>query len=416
MAEPDHPSALPGETLLLEYRVKSTLGADGFGITYLAYDTVLNKSVAIKEYFPFGLVVRAPDGSVIPASDAEANYQKGLAQFLVEARALARFTHPNIVAVDRCFEANGTAYMLREYEKGESLADRFASARPSESTLKAILAPLLDGLEAVHEAGVLHRDIKPTSIFVRDDGSPVLLDFGTARLASRAAIQDIIPVLTPGYAPIEHYIRSGHQGPWSDIYSLAGVLFWAVTGQHPSDSLSRLRMDNVPKMLGAARAHYSATFLSAIQWGLGVEENYRPQSVAQWRRSVIHGVPAHVADSRAVEARPDATRKYVWVALGVLIFYLFVAGADIVKQRAEHQRMIKLTQKSSRPSVPNAGADAGSPQQAVPGPGGLTREEMVHNLPHLAAKFSEIDTDHSGRVTTEELQAYWRRTSPVPKK
>src|ERR1700704_3809925 len=159
MAQADTDHALPGETLLLEYRIKSVLRADGFGITYLARDTVLNKEVAIKEYFPSDLALRAPGGRVTPLSvNTESNYKKGLAQFLVEARALARFVHPNIVPVDRYFEANGTAYMLREYEKGESLAQRFARAPPpDEAALKAIFGPLLEGLEAVHDAGVLHR-------------------------------------------------------------------------------------------------------------------------------------------------------------------------------------------------------------------------------------------------------------------
>src|SRR5262249_15546244 len=163
------------------------------------------------------------------------------------------------------------------------LAQKFARGpRPDEAVLKAILGPLLSGLEAVHRAGVLHRDIKPVNVFIRDDGSPVLFDFGAARLASRDAIRDIIPILTPGYAPVEQYIRSGGQGPWSDIYSLAAVLFWAMIGEAPSDALSRLRMDSVPKMLNAARPRYSAGFIAAIQWGLAVEEEKRPQSVQQW--------------------------------------------------------------------------------------------------------------------------------------
>src|SRR5262245_37763932 len=125
MAQLDSAIPLPLESLLLEYRIKSVLGSDGFGITYLAQDTVLQKNVAIKEYFPADLALRAMDGTVLPRGrDTEPNYRKGLAQFLVEARALARFAHPNIVPVDRHFEANGTAYMLREYERGESLAHR----------------------------------------------------------------------------------------------------------------------------------------------------------------------------------------------------------------------------------------------------------------------------------------------------
>ena len=182
MAERDRQNP-PARAYCSSYRIKSVLGADGFGITYLATRPVLQKNVVIKEYFPSDLARRAPDGVVRPVSDdTEANFEKGLAQFVVEARTLARFVHPNIVRVDRHFEANGTAYMLREYEIGESLAQQFArTPQPDEATLKTILRPLLDGLAAVHEAGVLHRDIKPGNIFLRDEGSPVLLDFGAAR-------------------------------------------------------------------------------------------------------------------------------------------------------------------------------------------------------------------------------------------
>ena len=413
MAQPDNRNALRADTVLLEYRITSVLAADGFGITYLARDTVLQKNVVIKEYFPSDLAARSPDGGVTPVSaDTAPNCQKGLAQFLVDARTLSRFVHPNIVRVDRYFEANGTAYMLREYEKGESVAQLFArEPQPAEAALKQMLRPLLDGLEAVHRAGVLHRDIKPGNIFLRDEdeGSPVLIDFGAARLASRDAMQDIIPILTPGYAPVEQYIRSGRQGPWSDIYSLAGVLFWAVTGEHPQDALSRIRMDNVPKTLNAARMWYSAPFIEAIQWALMVEEDKRPRDVGEWRKALFREEPKR-ADARVVaRSESDSTRKYVWVALGVVIFYLFVEGADIVKQR-EQSRATDIStfrnreQQRMSPGNLRPAADDRS--------AGLSRDELASNLPHLVDRFSEIDADRNGRVTTEELQAYWKR---VPK-
>jgi serine/threonine protein kinase len=410
-----HPNALPTGRELLEYRIGSVLGEDGFGISYRAQDTILHREVAIKEYFPSDLALRAPDGNVAPVgAGTESNFRKGLTQFLVEARTLARFVHPNIGRVDRYFEANGTAYMLREYEKGESLSQKFARGpRPDEAALKAILAPLLDGLQAVHRAGVLHRDIKPGNVFVRDEGSPVLFDFGAARLASRDAIQDIIPILTPGYAPIEQYIRSSGQGPWSDIYSLAAVLFWAVTGEAPSDVLSRLRMDNVGRMLNAARPRYSAAFLAAIQWGLAIEEGKRPQSVQQWRGALLRGEQVHEGVASVPAPLADGTRKYVWMSLGVLIFFLFVAGADILQQRAEQQRATRLAAPSGDPSAGRAAGRAGASQRPAPSQAaGLTRDEFTQNLPHLAPRFLEIDIDKSGYVSTEELQSYLRRQNP----
>ncbi len=206
---------LPAKTMLLEYRIESILGAGGFGITYLARDTHLDKDVAIKEYLPLDLALRALDGSVVPVNtNAAFNYKSGLDQFLAEARTLARFTHPNIVRVSRYFEENGTAYMVMGYEEGTSL-NRFLRkvTRVDERDLKAMVEPLLEGLQEVHGAGFLHRDIKPSNIFLRADGTPVLLDFGTARLAIRDSLHDAFAILTPGYAPVELYVRTGQQGP-----------------------------------------------------------------------------------------------------------------------------------------------------------------------------------------------------------
>jgi len=180
-------NALQMGSMLLEYRLVSVLGAGGFGMTYLGWDTNLEKHVAIKEYLPTDLAVRALDGSVVPiTTEFKFNYQWGLERFILEARTLAKFSHPHIVRVMRFFEAHGTGYMVMDYEKGQSLNQILKSDRPpDEARLKGILMPLLDGLQAVHAAGFLHRDIKPANIFVRENGSPVLIDFGLARPLSR---------------------------------------------------------------------------------------------------------------------------------------------------------------------------------------------------------------------------------------
>jgi len=208
-------NALPLGSMLLEYRLESVLGSGGFGLTYLGYDTHLETKVAIKEYLPVELAVRAPDGCIVPVSSGtESNYTWGLDRFLQEARVLAKFTHPNIVSVARYFEANGTAYMVMNYESGLSLSQMLRRIpRPDEAMLTRILMPLLDGLHAVHEEGFLHRDIKPSNIFIRDTGVPVLLDFGAARLAVGGVTRTMTSILTPGYAPLEQYSKEGNQGP-----------------------------------------------------------------------------------------------------------------------------------------------------------------------------------------------------------
>jgi len=285
MAQTTHQNALPLNSMLMEYRLQSVLGAGGFGITYLAHDTNLQKDVAIKEYLPGAVAVRGSGGTVLPTtSGLEKDYRWGLDRFIQEARTLAKFSHPHIVRVNRFFEANGTGYMVMDYEAGEPLkAWLQRNPFPPEPALRAMLAPLLDGLEKVHAAGFLHRDIKPENIFIRKDGGSVLIDFGSARQAVGGATQTLTTIVSPGYAPFEQYTTSAEQGPWSDIYSLSGVLYFAITGQSPPDAITRMKSDALNQGLGAARMRYSGAFVDAVGWGLALEDGSRPRNIAQWR-------------------------------------------------------------------------------------------------------------------------------------
>lgn len=173
-------NALPDGYKLHWYEIHGILGRGGFGITYLALDTNLNHEVAIKEFLPTDLAMRASDSSIHPISDDHSDtFEWGLNRFITEAQTLAQFRHPNIVLVHSVFEANGTAYMVMEYEKGESLDQAYNLKRlTTEDELLAVLFPLMDGLQRIHKSGFVHRDIKPKNIYLRDDGRPVLLDFG----------------------------------------------------------------------------------------------------------------------------------------------------------------------------------------------------------------------------------------------
>jgi serine/threonine protein kinase/HAMP domain-containing protein len=295
----------PG-TRLHEYRIERVLGEGGFGVTYLATDSHLNAAVAIKEFLPQDIVFRSADGSVSPAaSEHVARYRQGLDAFLVEARTLASFRHRAIVRVVRFFEAHRTAYMVLEVEGGKPLRDWWPEHREiGEKALVELLLPLLDGLQAVHEAGFLHRDIKPDNIQVRgSDGSLVLLDFGSAGQTASVAPEGLV-VVTPGYAPIEQY-GLGEQGPWTDLYALGATLYWCVSGSKPPDAETR-KAD--PKAYGraveAGRDVFGDAFLKAIDWALATDPAKRPRSVAEWRQALM-------ADHPAALRRFEATRRRV---------------------------------------------------------------------------------------------------------
>jgi serine/threonine protein kinase len=276
------------------FQIESILGVGGFGITYLARDGNLKRSVAIKEFLPSDLSVRREDSTVEPVSENESEtFRWGLDRFLSEARTLARFQHPNIVGVHSVFEANNTAYMVMEYEQGSSFGAVLREPdNCREEKLRAVLMPLLDGLEKVHEAGFVHRDIKPNNLFVRKDGSPVVLDFGSARQALGVETRTLTSLVSPGYAPFEQYNanRDGDkQGPWTDIYALGATLYRAVTGKGPVDALTRagaILKGHKDVLIPAAVAggdRYSASFLRAIDRALAFQPEARPQTIGEWR-------------------------------------------------------------------------------------------------------------------------------------
>jgi serine/threonine protein kinase len=283
----DAAALMPGQTVF-EYRIDKMLGGGGFGITYLAQDINLQLPVAIKEYFPGELAVRAADLSVsVRSSENKGQFQWGLERFLDEARALASFRHPNIVRVLRYFKENGTAYIVMEYESGDPLK-RWLAKQPAldQQGLLKIIYPLMDGLEAVHKVNFLHRDIKPDNIYIRADGTPVLLDFGAARRVT--GNQDMTNIVSPGFAPFEQYHSKGHQGPWTDVYSLGAVMYWMTTGHKPMESASRVREDSMPKAADTASAVvFGAPLLRAIDWAMTPNENQRPQDVAALRQALL---------------------------------------------------------------------------------------------------------------------------------
>src|SRR5580704_2468979 len=261
----DHYFALTKGTKLFEFEIESVLGHGGFGITYKATDTLLQETVAIKEFLPNDLAIRVSDATVRAKSDvAQNDFQAGLRAFLDEARLIARIRHPIVVQVRRFFEQHGTGYLVLTYEEGQTLSKRLNAGPLSEAELRTVLFGLLDGLEAIHERAILHRDLKPSNVILRPDGMPVLIDFGAARDFKGRHSYSVTAIAAPGYSPPEQYGVGGRQGPWTDLYALGAIAYRCVTGETPADSLRRLRTDPLVPATKAAAGKYDVGILRAI--------------------------------------------------------------------------------------------------------------------------------------------------------
>jgi len=297
---------------LQDYTIESVLGTGGFGITYLALDNNLGTRVAIKEYFPRSLASRDAQNVVVPRTgEAGENYEWGRQQFLKEARALAQFKHNNIVRVLRFLELNGTAYMIMEFEAGLGLYEHIKkNGRPNERLLLQVFVPILNGLHAVHRTGLLHLDIKPDNIYLRDEGTPMLIDFGSARNVTRAISAGERIALTPAYAAIEQYPNQGKAGPWTDVYSIGASMYYCISGKEPIDAMSRQKavLAGQPDPLTAAvkleENGYSDYLRECIDWAMQIDPTRRPISAVQLQEGLMgKGVPGR---KQATEARNAA--------------------------------------------------------------------------------------------------------------
>ncbi|MEN8219898.1 MAG: serine/threonine protein kinase [Pseudomonadota bacterium] len=338
--------------MLNEYQIKSVLGKPGgFGITYLATDTHLHQSVAIKEYLPSDFAIREGVCTVfVKSSSDEESFQWGLKCFTDEARILAKFNHNNIVKVLRFFEANGTAYMVMEYQEGKSLVDYLKQRRITEKELLTIVLPLLNGLEEVHKVGLSHRDIKPSNIYIRSsDNSPVLLDFGSARYTIGRKTRSITSIVTPGYAPLEQYdTEMKNQGAWTDIYALGAVMYYAINGEAPPAATSRVNKDPMIPAVKLGKGHYNNRLLKSIDWALQLSQEDRPQTVALWRDKMLDHTPTTVYSAKPSFQSPWS---FINVASIAVILLLFATVAllfnknnsynnEIQKERMAHQSAV----------------------------------------------------------------------------
>ena len=289
---------LPDGIELAGYRIVKKIASGGFSIVYLAYDEH-NNPVAIKEYLPSSLSLRT-ENQLAPIISPEnvAAFRSGLKCFFEEGRALARILHPNVVRVLNFFRANDTVYMVMNYESGLSLQEHILRNREkgggmghrqivSERFIRKVFKQVMNGLREVHTNKLLHLDLKPANIYLRHDGTPILLDFGAARQTLTADVKKLFPMYTPGFAAPELYQKNAHMGPWTDVYSIGASIFACMAGSPPQAADQRVMNDKMKGAYKALRAVYSNEMIDLIELCLQLDPAERPQSVFALQKKLI---------------------------------------------------------------------------------------------------------------------------------
>ena len=278
---------LPLGTRLRDYEITGLIGEGAFSIVYLGWDPTLQRKVAIKEYFPSSIAMRADDSPAVATPDRHLDtFKAGLAGFVNEARLLARFDHPSLVKVYRFWEENGTAYMAMPYLEGPTLRTALGELDhvPGEAELRIWLKPVLDALTMLHGARTWHQNIGPDAILLTPVG-PVLLGFGAAAHAIESVRHTPAAALKPGFAAIEQYGSDAGttRGPYTDLYALAATVYAAITGGAPAPAADRLAQDRVRPLSVVAAGLYSEGFLAAIDGAMAIQPQQRPADHAEFR-------------------------------------------------------------------------------------------------------------------------------------
>ncbi len=280
-----------------KYIVGKVIGEGGFGITYIAYDLLLNNRVAIKEYFPSELVTRdtstgTQTSLTVLTGSKEEQYQKGMDRFVKEAANLAKFNNlSGIVSVKEFFYENNTAYMVMEYIDGITLSkymDDNGGKLPYTKVLE-LMTPVMNSLEKVHEAGIVHRDISPDNIMISTNGNMKLIDFGAARTVENDDAKSLTVILKHGYAPEEQYQPDGKQGPWTDIYALSATMYRMITGVVPQESTDRILSGDKVEAVRKINPEVPNKISNAIMHGLGIKSNNRISNISYYKHELENG-------------------------------------------------------------------------------------------------------------------------------
>lgn len=327
----------PGVILKERYKIEEVIGAGGFGITYRAWDPLLQSYVAIKEYYPSGLATRSADSSkvCVPVGREQREYHRGRIRFLKEAQDLARFqSEPNIVSIYDYLEENDTAYMVMEYLYGCTLKQyiREHGGRLSTDYILHICLSVLDALAVVHASDMIHRDISPENIFICEDMTVKLIDFGAAKQVYLDGEQTMSVVLKPGYAPPEQYAKKDKQGPWTDIYALGATLYFAATGEKPEESFGRALEDTI-KPVCVVNPEIPMYLSKVIMQAMSVKIENRYPTVEAMREALLDG--ANQGEVRSIYTIPKSSIPKRYLQTGkklrgiVLILILLILGGTI---------------------------------------------------------------------------------------
>ena len=304
---------LPEGFQLENYRILRVLASGGFSFVYLAHDE--NETpLAIKEYLPASLALRTGNDAVPAVPDAILPiFRFGMKCFFEEGRALATLSHPNVVRVLNFFRANETVYMVMRYERGRTLQEHIEARRGplSEAWIRRTFSQLLHGLREVHSHKLLHLDIKPGNIYVRNDGSPLLIDFGAARQTLTAEGTKLPPMYTPGYASPEHYANRENLGPWSDMYSIGAAIYACLAAEAPQPADQRLVQDKVEPARKAFSGKFTSKLLDTIDWCMRLDHMQRPQSVLALQKTLLgQKDPGHKGEGPLIDQLRDMLTRF----------------------------------------------------------------------------------------------------------
>ena len=400
-----------GTRLIGRYIIESVLGQGGFGITYLGIDELHEKKVAIKEFFPQGIVTRNieyQDTVTVTFVGEKENYEKGKERFLKEARTMAKFSKDKgIVKALDFFEINNTAYIVMEYLEGVTLKQYLAeNKRIDAEDLVELLVPLIEALDEIHSQGLIHRDISPDNIMVLPDGRIKLMDFGAARDYTEFGEKSLSIVLKPGYAPPEQYQTHGVQGPWTDIYALCATMYKCITGENPPDAIERV-MDDHLKKISAFGIPVLPQIEEAIIKGMSVAANDRYQNVGDFCEDLYGGYEENSvpeAEESQSQVETELAEQSVETKTGMLTEGIPQSKYSTTEAVQESEKLIskELSENAGLTSEENE-AEAGI-ESETNNSGNKVPEQRMEKERDSTTPEKEGLSDNRGKEETKKVQ------------